>query len=60
MQRHQKDAAGKALRELLTLRPDFAVIARVELGKRLDPELVGQLIDGLRKAGLEIEGVIAS
>jgi TolB-like protein/tetratricopeptide (TPR) repeat protein len=48
------EAARNAVRELLALRPDFAVVAREELGKWWDPELVRHLIDGLRKAGLEI------
>jgi hypothetical protein len=34
--------------------PGFAVSARADLGKWLDPELVEHLIDGLRMAGLEI------
>jgi TolB-like protein len=50
----EREAAGKAVRELLAIRPDFAVVAREELGKWWDPELVEHLIDGLRKAGLEI------
>jgi hypothetical protein len=50
------EAAHKAVRELLALKPDFAVIAREELEKWWRPELVEQLIDGLRKAGLEIAG----
>jgi serine/threonine protein kinase len=50
------DAARKAVRELLALKPDFAVMAREELEKWWRPELVEQLIDGLRKAGLEIAG----
>jgi TolB-like protein/predicted Ser/Thr protein kinase len=50
----EREAAGNAVRELLALRPDFPVVAREELGKFWDPELVKHLIDGLRKAGLEI------
>jgi TolB-like protein/tetratricopeptide (TPR) repeat protein len=50
----EREAAGNAVRELLALKPDFAVIVREECGKWWDPELVEQLIDGLRKAGLEI------
>ncbi len=50
----EREAACSAVRELLALRPDFAVVAREELGKWWDPELVEHLIDGLRKAGLEI------
>jgi TolB-like protein/tetratricopeptide (TPR) repeat protein len=50
----EREAARKALGELLSVRPDCAVVAREELGKWWDPELVEHLIDGLRKAGLEI------
>jgi tetratricopeptide (TPR) repeat protein len=48
------DAAHNAVRDLLAIRPDFAVVAREELGKWWDPELVEHLIEGFRKAGLEI------
>ena len=48
------EAAQKALKELLALRPDIATAARQEFEKWYDPELVERLIDGLRKAGLEI------
>jgi len=50
----ERDAASNALRELLTIRPDFHVVARDELRKWWDAELIQHLIDGLRKAGLEI------
>ena len=50
----EHDSANRALRELLILKPDFAVVAREELGKRWDPELVELLIDGLRMAGLDL------
>ena len=50
----ERDGARDAVRELLALRPDFAVVAREELGKWWDQELIEHLIDGLRKAGLEI------
>jgi tetratricopeptide (TPR) repeat protein len=50
----ERDAARKAVRELLAIRPDFAAVAREELAKWWEPELVEHLIDGLRKAGLEI------
>jgi len=43
-----------AVRELLALEPDYTSIGRDELGKWYRPELVELLIDGLRKAGLEI------
>jgi TolB-like protein/tetratricopeptide (TPR) repeat protein len=46
--------AAKVLRELLILRPDFAEIARDLFAKWYRPDLVEQLIDGLRKAGLDI------
>jgi TolB-like protein/tetratricopeptide (TPR) repeat protein len=52
----EKDAASTAVEALLALRPDFALVARDELAKWWDPELVERLIDGLRKAGLEIAG----
>jgi Tfp pilus assembly protein PilF len=50
----EREAGGKSIRELLTLAPGFATRARADLGKWLDPELVEHLVDGLRKAGLEI------
>jgi TolB-like protein/Flp pilus assembly protein TadD len=46
--------AHKAVQELLALKPDYAAIAREELGKWLDPELAEHMIDGLRKAGLDV------
>jgi len=49
-------AARNALRDLLAQKEDFAQSARSLLSKWLDPELVEHLIDGLRKAGLEIAG----
>ena len=50
----EREAAREAVRELLALMPDFTVVAREELGKWWDPELVEHLIDGLRKAGLKV------
>jgi len=50
----QGGEAQRALRELLTLRPDYASLARSELRKIWDDQLVEHLIDGLRKAGLDI------
>ena len=47
-------AAHKAVRELLAINPDFAAVAREELGKWWEAELVEHLIAGLHKAGLEI------
>jgi adenylate cyclase len=50
----EQEAARSSVRELLEVRPDFAMSAREELGKWWDPELSEHLFDGLRKAGLEI------
>jgi TolB-like protein/Tfp pilus assembly protein PilF len=50
----QRDEAGKAVQELLKLKPKIATIVRPVLLTRYDPEFVEHLIDGLRKAGLEI------
>jgi TolB-like protein/Tfp pilus assembly protein PilF len=50
----QREAAEKELRELLTLRPDFATEARGEYAKWYDSELVEHMLEGLRKAGLEV------
>jgi adenylate cyclase len=52
----ERDAAGKALRDLLKLRPDFAETIRKDVEKWWDPDYGKHLIDGLRKAGLEIAG----
>jgi TolB-like protein/cytochrome c-type biogenesis protein CcmH/NrfG len=48
------EPAQKELQELLAIRRDFAVEARQEFEKSYAPELVQHLIDGLRKAGLEV------
>jgi tetratricopeptide (TPR) repeat protein len=50
----KSDEASKAVQELLRLMPDFSRLARPGLEMRFDPELVEHLIEGLRKAGLEI------
>ena len=50
--RHEE--ARKAIQDLLTLRPDFANVAKQEYSKWYDEEQVEQVLDGLRKAGLEI------
>jgi TolB-like protein len=47
-------AAHRAVRELLETRPGFASTARSELGGWFDEALVEHVIDGLRRAGLEI------
>ena len=49
-----REEAAKALRDLLALRPDFAAIARDQFEKWYLPDLAEQLIDGLRKAGLDV------
>jgi TolB-like protein len=48
------DEARKALQDLLALRPDFAVEARQEYAKLYDDEHAEHIIEGLRKAGLDI------
>jgi TolB-like protein len=50
----EQAAADIAVRELLALRPDFPAVAREELGKWWDKELIEHLLEGLRKAGLEV------
>ena len=50
----EREAARRAVRDLIAIRPDFAAVAREELGKWWAPELVEHLIDGLRNTGLEI------
>jgi TolB-like protein/Tfp pilus assembly protein PilF len=50
----QREAAQKELRQLLALRPDFATAARGEYAKWHDSETVEHMLEGLRKAGLEI------
>jgi TolB-like protein len=52
----ESDAAGKALRDLLELRPNFADTIRKDVEKWWEPDYGKHLIDGLRKAGLEIAG----
>ena len=50
----ERDAAAKALRELLRLRPDFAAKVRAEFEKWWAPTYAEAFLDGLRKAGLEL------
>ncbi|MCJ7754190.1 MAG: tetratricopeptide repeat protein, partial [Thermoanaerobaculales bacterium] len=47
------DAAAKALREMLRLKPDYAETGRERLEKWFDSDFVERLTDGLRKAGLD-------
>ncbi len=51
----EREAAAKAMREVLKLRPDFASAARSFMGQWWTHEYVERMIDGLRKAGLTIE-----
>ena len=55
----ERDAASQSLREMLKLIPSFGEIGRALKSKWFDPELVEHLLDGLRKAGLEIAGAPA-
>ncbi len=50
------EPARKAVRELLAVRPDFATAAREDFSRWYPAELVERLIDGLRKAGLDVAG----
>jgi len=50
----ERGAATKALQNLLAVRPDFAATVREDIEKWWEPEYVDRLIDGWRKAGLEI------
>ncbi len=50
------EAARAGLQGLLAAKPDFAAIARAECSKWWQPDLVEQILDGLRKAGLELPG----
>ena len=52
----ERDAAAKAVRDLLRVRPDFAATARRDIEKWWEPEYVESMIDGWRKAGLDING----
>jgi hypothetical protein len=50
----EREAAEKAVRDLLKLRPDFASVARGILERWWIGEYTERLIEGWRKAGLEI------
>jgi tetratricopeptide (TPR) repeat protein len=50
----ERGPASKALQALLKLRPDFAATIRKDVEKWWEPDYGKHLIDGLRKAGLEI------
>ena len=51
----QRDSAAKAVRDLLKIRPEFAVKIRQDLDKWWESGYVEHLVEGWRKAGLEIE-----
>jgi TolB-like protein len=48
------EAASQALQELLAQIPNYAVIARSIWLARFEPEMAKHVLDGLRKAGLEV------
>ena len=50
----QREAAAKALRDLVKLRPNASSTVRKDMGKWWAAQDVEHFIDGLRKAGLEI------
>ena len=51
----EREAAASALAELLSQKPEFATAARRELRKWYgDGELLEEVLDGLRRAGLEV------
>jgi len=50
----QREAAQRAVQELLALRPGIATSVRRDYAKWWNPEQVEHLLEGLRKAGLEI------
>ena len=56
----EREAAEKALRKLLDLRPDFAEIAPEEFAKWWNDEFAENMMDGLRKAGLEAPATLGS
>jgi TolB-like protein/Tfp pilus assembly protein PilF len=50
----ERAAASRALQDLLKMRPDFAATVRMNIEKWWDSDFVEHLMDGWRKAGLEI------
>jgi hypothetical protein len=50
----ERDAARRAVRDVLALKPDFAESGRETIEKWFDPRSTGHFVEGLRKAGLEI------
>jgi hypothetical protein len=52
----RRKAAQKALQDLLALRPDFGTAARREYAKWWDSGNVERMIEGRRKARLDVPG----
>jgi TolB-like protein len=50
----ESEAARRSLNEVLRLAPAYARSARERLAKWFGPELVDHILDGLRKAGLQV------
>jgi hypothetical protein len=50
----ERDAASEALNEMLRLVPSFGKVARTLKSKWFAPEMVEHVLEGLRKAGLQI------
>jgi tetratricopeptide (TPR) repeat protein len=50
----QREAASKAVLHLLQLRPGFVATVRKDIEKWWEPDYVEQMIDGWRKAGLDV------
>ncbi len=50
----ERDAANEALSEMLKLVPSFGKVTRALKSKWFGPEMVEHVLEGLRKAGLEI------
>jgi serine/threonine protein kinase/tetratricopeptide (TPR) repeat protein len=55
----QRESAQNALKDLLKLVPNAASVMRPFLSSIYQPEMVEHIIDGLRKAGLEVEPALA-
>jgi serine/threonine protein kinase/tetratricopeptide (TPR) repeat protein len=52
----EQEEAGKALRDLLAMKPDYAEFGPRFFGRWMQPEMQQHIADGLRKAGLKIPG----
>ena len=51
------ESAARALQDLLEIHPDSAKTIRTDLGQWFDSEHTEHIVDGLRKAGLELDEV---